>query len=162
MKEQEILKIIEKFYKKLPKFPDGRIDYSNSDIAPVITVFVKYKDKIILLKRSDKVGNYCGKWSTVTGFLDELKPLHEKVFEELEEELGVEKSIISSILMGKSFKLIDKNINKTWIIHPILVELQEMPKIKLDYEHIEFKWIKPEELNNFDTVPKLEKSLKSI
>ena len=54
-REEKILAIIKEFANKLPKFPDGRIDYSSSDIAPVITVFVKHKDKILLLKRSDKV-----------------------------------------------------------------------------------------------------------
>ena len=34
---------IQKFSDKLPKFPDGRINYSNSKIAPVITIFIKYK-----------------------------------------------------------------------------------------------------------------------
>lgn len=58
MNEQKMLEIIKEFAKKLPKFPDGRIDYSNSDIAPVITVFVRYKDKILILKRSDKVRAY--------------------------------------------------------------------------------------------------------
>ena len=96
-KEEKILKIIEEFYKKLPKFKDGRIDYSNSDTAPVVTVFIKYKDKILLLKRSDKVRTYQGKWNTVAGYLDELKSTQEKAIEEIKEELGVEKNDISSI-----------------------------------------------------------------
>jgi len=46
-REEKILVTIKEFANKLPKFPDGRIDYSNSDIAPVITVFIKHKDKIL-------------------------------------------------------------------------------------------------------------------
>ena len=53
--EKKILKTIEKFANKLPRFSDGRIDYSKSDTAPVITVFIKYEDQILLLKRSKKV-----------------------------------------------------------------------------------------------------------
>jgi len=161
MDEQEILKTIKGFAKKLPKFPDGRIDYSNSDIAPVITVFVKFKDEILLLKRSNKVGSYPEKWNTVAGYLDELKPINKKIFEELKEEIGIDRNLILSINIGKTHKITDVHINKTWIIHPVLVEIKEMPKIKLDYEHTEFKWIKQEELKNFDTVPKIDKSFEN-
>ena len=89
MNEEKILGIIQKFSKKLPHFPDGRINYSSSRTAPVINVVVKHKDKILLLKRSDKVSTYKGKWQTVAGYLDEVKPIKEKVLEELKEEIGV-------------------------------------------------------------------------
>ncbi|MGB2762025.1 MAG: hypothetical protein WBC21_00590 [Minisyncoccales bacterium] len=46
-KEKSILNTIREFAKELPKLLDGRIDYSNSDITPVITLFIKYKDKIL-------------------------------------------------------------------------------------------------------------------
>lgn len=157
---QKILKTVERFAKKLPKFLDGRINYSNSNIAPVVTIFVKYKDKILLLKRSDEVRVYQGKWFTVAGYLDELKPLDEKVIEELQEEIGIGKSNISSIHIGKPYKFTDTNVNKTWIAHPVLVTLKDKPRtIKLDWEHTEYKWIKPEEIKNFDTSPKLDESL---
>jgi hypothetical protein len=32
--------------------------------------------------------------------------------------------------------------------------LKDEPKIKLGWEHTEYKWIKPEELKIFGTVPK--------
>lgn len=161
-KEEKILKTVEEFSKKLPKFKDGRIDYSNSDTAPVITVFIKYKDKILLLKRSEKVLTYKGKWNTVAGYLDELKSIQEKIKEEIKEELRIEENIISSVFIGKSYQFKDEKINKTWIVCPVVVELKNEPEIKLDWEHTEYKWIKPEELDNFDTTPHLNQSLKRV
>ena len=158
-REQKILKTIEEFDKKLPKFPDGRINYSNSNIAPIITVFIKYKDRILLLRRSDKVLTYQKKWSTVAGYLDELKPIREKILEEIQEEIGLTEDNITTINIGRPYQFTDNELNKTWIRHPILVELKNKPIIKLDWEHTECKWIKPEELKEFDTVPKLTKSL---
>lgn len=160
IQEREILKTIEEFAKKLPKFPDGRINYSNSDAAPVITVFIKHRDKILLLKRSDKVSTYRGRWNTVAGYLDELKPIHEKVLEEIREEIGVKKESILSQRIGKTYTFKDPQVNKTWIVHPVLVELKKIPDIKLDWEHTEYKWIKPEELKKFDIVPKIDESLR--
>jgi len=161
MDEQEILKTIKGFAKKLPKFPDGRIDYSNSDIAPVVTVFAKFKDEILLLKRSDKVRVYQEKWDVVVGYLDELKPIKEKVLEELKEELGIEENVILSIHIGKTHKITDTDINKTWIICPVIVELKEKPQIKLDWEHTEFKWIKKEKMTTFDILTGLDKTFEN-
>jgi len=160
-KEEKILKTIEEFAKKLPKFPDGRIDYSSSNIAPVITVFLKYKDKILLLKRSKQVRTYQCKWNTVAGYLDELKPIREKVLEEIQEELGISKDSILSIRIGKLYEFTDGEVNKSWIIYPVLVELKSKPDIELDWEHTEYKWIKPEELKEFDIVSNLDKSLEN-
>ncbi len=160
--EQKALKTIKKFAKSLPKFSDGRIDYSKSNVAPVVIVFVKHKDKILLLKRSDKVYAYCGKWSTIAGYLDELKPICEKVLEELKEEIGIKRNALLSVDIGKPYKFTDTNINKIWFRYPVIVKLKTKPKIELDYEHTDYKWIKPEELKNFDVVPKLEKSLENV
>src|SRR3989338_133082 len=157
---KDILDIIKEFSKKLPKFKDGRIDYSKSNEAPVITVFIKFKDKILLLKLSDKVLTYKGKWNTIAGYLDEVKPIEDKVKEELREKINVKEFL--SIKIGKYFKILDKKINKKWIVTPVLVELKDKPEIKLDWEHTEFEWIKPEEMKNYDTVVSLDKSLEKV
>lgn len=162
MNDQKVLALLKKFSKKLPKFEDGRIDYSNSNEAPVITIFVKFKDKILLLKRSDKVRTYKLKWNTIAGYLDEIKPIKEKVLEELREEIGIKEENISSILFGKSYELKDKEINKTWIVHPVLVELKNKIEIKLDWEHTEYKWVHPDEIKNFNIVTGLEETLEKI
>lgn len=160
MKDKIVLeKVLQELSEKLPKFPDGRIDYSNSDKAPVLTCFVKYGDKILLLKRSDKVRAYRGMWNTVVGYLDEFKPLEEKVREELQEELGITPDMDKRIKLGEPYKFKDKNINKTWIIFPVLAELYKEPIIKLDWEHTEYQWIDPADLKKFDIVPNLEETL---
>jgi len=162
MDEQKVIETIKKFAEGLPRFSDGRIDYSSSDVAPVITVVIKYKDKILLLRRSERVGTYKGKWNFVAGYLDELRPIREKILEELNEELGLDESFVSSICFGEPYKFKDKEINKTWIIHPVLVELKRAPEIKLDWEHVEYKWLEPEDVKNFDIVPRLEESLRRV
>ena len=151
--------ILRELSKKLPKFSDGRIDYSASDKAPVLTCFVKYQDKILLLKRSDKVRAYQGLWNTVAGYLDEIKPIKNKVYEELNEELGISKENILKTKLGNPYEFHDKDIQKTWIIFPVLVELKNRPAIKLDWEHTDYKWIKSERINEYNIVPNLDITL---
>jgi 8-oxo-dGTP diphosphatase len=158
MDEQQVMKKIKELAEKLPKLPDGRIDYSNSALAPVLTVFVKHGNKILLLKRSDRVSTYKGKWNTVAGYLDEPKPIREKIMEEVKEETGLDESVIKSIHTGEPYEFTDNRINKTWLIHPALVELNAKAEIKLDWEHTEYRWMRPEELEEYNVVPNLGKS----
>ena len=160
MNKQELIleNIIQEFSKTLPKFPDGRIDYSNSDKAAVLTCFIKYKNKILLLKRSDKVRTYKGLWNTVAGYLDEPCTVKEKALKEVSEELGIKANIINIITLGNPFESFDIAINKTWIVFPLLFELNKEPEIVLDWEHTEYKWIEPSQLKEYDVVPDLEKS----
>ncbi|NCF75307.1 MAG: NUDIX domain-containing protein [Xanthomonadaceae bacterium] len=153
--------IIKKFSEKLPKFSDGRIDYSNSDKAPVLVCF-KYQNDILLLKRSDKVRTYQGLWNTVAGYLDEPKPVIQKAYEEVSEEISVGKKNILKTKIGDSFKFYDKDIKKIWIIFPVLIELKFKPAIKLDWEHTDYKWIKIREIKKYNVIPHLDKTLAKV
>jgi isopentenyldiphosphate isomerase len=151
--------ILNRLYRKLPKFPDGRIDYHSSNIAVVVTVFIKYKNKILLLKRSNGVRTYKRKWNTVAGYIDRLVSAEDIALKEVDEELGIKKRDISALVSGNPYRFTDKKINKTWIICPFLLEVRKKPRIRLDWEHTEYKWIDPKSLMHFDTVPNLDRSL---
>ncbi len=157
----DILSKINEMNKKLPKFDDGRINYHDSDEAPVITVFLSYNDEILLFKRSNKVATYHGKWNAIAGYLDEIKPIRYKVLEEIKEETSLTEKDIETIHIGKAYKLRDEEIEKTWFIQPVLVKLNHKPKIKIDWEHTEYKWIRKEDINKFDVVKGVDVSLKN-
>jgi len=159
--EEEVHRLIESFSTKLPHFPDGRIDYSTSDMAPVITVFIAHKHSFLLLKRSQQVSTYKEKWNTVAGYLDNPKQsIFEKILEELYEEINVTKDQIASYSFGKTYQFTDVGNNKTWIVYPTLVTLLKKPEITLNWEHTEYQWITAEDISDFDTVPNLKKSMK--
>jgi len=137
----------------------GQIDFTEARWTPVINCIVKFKDrfdklpagKILIVKRSRELHLYPGKWNSIGGFLDDAKSLEEKVKEELSEELGIHEQDIASIRLGEIFDLDDPNYKKTWVIHPVLVEVKS-DKIRLDWEAEEYKWVTLAEIKNFDTV----------
>jgi len=86
--------------------------------------------------------------------------LKEKMLEELREEIGVDENDIASIKFGEPYEFFDEKIKKKWIVFPALVELRRKIDVNLDWEHVEFKWIKKDEISKFDTVPNLIESLK--
>ncbi len=60
MDEKDVLRLVKTLGESLPRFEDGRINYTTSKTAPVVTVFIGYGNKFLLLKRSHKVQNYKG------------------------------------------------------------------------------------------------------
>lgn len=160
--ENQILENLKQFSKTMPHFKDGRINYHNAKKAFVISCFVKFNDEILLLKRSNRVWTYKGKWNVVAGYLDEIKPLRQKVFEELYEETKITKDKVSNTKIAEPFEFHDKSIGTTFVIHPVLVELKEKPGIKLDFEHTNAKWVKKDKLKNYDAVPNIFESVKRV
>jgi len=76
--------------------------------------------------------------------------------------LGLDKEKIKDIHIALPYKFTDEKIDKTWIVIPCLAELRELPEISLDWEHIGYKWISPQEIKIFATVPRLDTSLKRV
>jgi len=108
------------------------------------------------------VRTYQGKWHTVAGYIDEPKPIRQKALEELEEELDIHSEDVAGFTAGEPYEFFDEGAKKSWIVHPVLVELKNKPEVTLDWEHTEFKWISPNEMSGYDTVPKLDESLKRV
>lgn len=147
MKDERIPEIVKECFEEFPHFPDGRIDYSKAGKAPTIITFLKHLDEILLLKRSDEVGTYRNEWSVVAGYLDELKTVGKKALEEVEEETGIGEGSVSSIKIGECFEFYDGE--RTWIPHPILIELEEKPEVELDWEHTDYKWVEKEKVKDY-------------
>lgn len=159
--EEEVHRLLQEFSNNLSHFSDGRIDYNDSKIAPVLTIFVTYHNNLLLLKRSRDVSTYKEKWNTVAGYLDNPnQSLFDKILEELKEELNISKDQISSYFIGKKYQFTDENNGRTWIVHPALVTLNEKPEIELNWEHTTYTWITADQIKEYDVVPNLKKSMK--
>ena len=160
--EDKMLEKLKKFSKTMPHLKDGRIDYHDAKKAFVVTCFAKFNDEILLLKRSDKVWTYKNRWNAVAGYLDEIKPLRQKALEELNEETRIAKEKVKKISIAEPFEFHDKEIGITFVVHPVLAELEEKPEIKLDFEHTEFKWVKKGDLGKYDAAPNMMEGAKRV
>lgn len=139
----------------------GQVDYTNARWAPVINCVLKYKDKILAVQRSKELNFYPGYWNGVSGFLDDQRSLNEKVADELREELGIPKIKIKKIRPGEIFHQEELKYKKTWIVHPVLVEVTT-DKVKLNWEAENYKWIKPADAKKLRLLPGFDRVLKRI
>jgi len=129
----------------------------------IVTSFIKNNDKILILKRSNKVKSMKCLWAGVSGIIEknDTTPLDRakiEIFEETginEKEIELLKSIEQIKIESALYK------NHVWNIFPFLFKANN-PKIKLNWENSDFDWIKPNEIKNYKTVPDLEKILFSL
>jgi len=125
----------------------------------IITAFIKNNDKILILKRSDKVRSMKGLWSGVSGIIenDEIPTNRAKI--EIFEEVGIKEKKIKIIKSIEKIKISSPQYeNHEWEVFPFLFETKET-EIKLNWENSEHKWINVNELKNYETVPSLDKIL---
>lgn len=124
----------------------------------VVTGVVKYKNKVLILKKSPKDWNYPNKWSFCSGYVKEFEAAEDTVLREIKEETGLKAKIIKK---GNLFQKNDKNKGKIWVIKAFLCEANSA-NVKLDHENTEFRWISCKDLEKYPAVPGLKKDLKVL
>ena len=123
-----------------------------------VTAVVKYKNKILILKKAPNDYNYPNKWSFCSGYVKEFESAEENALREISEETGLKARIIKK---GKLFEVADKKLGRSWIIMAFLCEAKS-GKVKLDHENVDYCWIDCKELKKYETVPGLQKDLKIL
>ena len=125
----------------------------------IVTSFLKNSEKILLLKRSEKVKTMKNLWAGISGIIEgDEKPLVRAEIEVFE-EVGIDKSNIRLLKQGEVIFIESPQYeNHQWEVYPFLFSTENR-EIKLNWENSDSKWIDIEELKNFSTVPSLDKVL---
>jgi 8-oxo-dGTP pyrophosphatase MutT (NUDIX family) len=127
----------------------------------VVTVFLEHNNKILILKRSNKVKTMRSKWAGVSGYIEQEAPI-KRALKEIEEETGLRNENVKLRRIGEPFEAVDTNAPElTWIVHPFLFS-SNTDQVRIDWEHEEYKWIYPKEIKNYKTVPRLAYGLNRI
>ena len=138
---------------------NGIVDLKNVSLKKITTSIITSKGKILILKRSDDVGTYKGRWAGVSGYIEKGEIPDETALREVSEELNLGRDDIEFVRKGEVLYARDEAL--LWVVHPFLFEAKKSD-IKLDWEHIEYKWILPEDINDYITVPKLKETIESV
>ena len=125
----------------------------------IVTSFLRHKDKVLILRRSNKVKTMKGLWAGVSGIIENNEPPIERAKIEIFEELGILQENIRLVKSVREMRINSPQYkNHEWEIFPFMFETDN-PRITLNWENSEFRWIKTNELTNFETVPSLQKVL---
>lgn len=118
----------------------------------VVTVFLRNGGAVLLLRRSDEVGSYAGRWGGVAGHA-EGEP-DRAAIAEVEEETGIEERDLTRVRRGDPFVVEDEDLGVEWTVQPYLFDT-ETRAVETDWETAAAEWVHPTEILARDTVPDL-------
>lgn len=124
----------------------------------VVTCFLECDARILILRRSEMVGSFQGRWAGVSGYVE--KTADEQTLIEIEEETGLRREDLELVRKGDLLEAEDEGIK--WVVHPYLFRIKERNKVKIDWEHNKIRWIKPGDIDNYETVPMLKETLARV
>ena len=127
-----------------------------------VTSFLESENEILILLRSERVSTYPGKWAGVSGAIDDGKTADEQAIVEIEEETGLSREHIKLIRKGKPLLFDDEKLRLRKVIHPYLFHVRDRSKINIDWEHKQIRWIRPGDIDNYETMPKLKETLAQV
>ncbi len=133
---------------------------SNLSEKHVVTCFLESDGEILLLRRSQKVGSYHGRWAGVSGYVETTPD--KQALTEISEETGLQPEDVRLLKKGKVLTVEDKELGVRWLVHPYLFHINDRHKIRTDWEHVESRWISPKDIVDFTTVPRLKDTLDSV
>ncbi|MBS3781056.1 MAG: DUF126 domain-containing protein [Candidatus Thermoplasmatota archaeon] len=125
----------------------GTVEIKSVERVDVVTAFLKKDNSILLLKRSEDVKTFKGRWAGVSGYLETDKPVEQAKIE-IEEEVNLDGKLLSGGDIVRS-----RDGKKIWNVHPFLFEVDEEPE--LNWEHEKYQWVQPNKIKDMKTVPKL-------
>jgi len=126
----------------------------------VVTCFLESDGEVLILRRSQQVGSYQGRWAGVSGYID--KTADEQALTEIEEETSLSSAELKLIKRGRPLTIKDEKLGIKWVVHPYLFHIKDRGKIKIDWEHKEARWIKPKDIDSYQTVPMLRETLARV
>ena len=128
----------------------------------IVTCFITNKDKILILKRSDKVKSMKGLWAGVSGIIEKDESPLARAKREIFEEVGLHEGQINLLKSEKEMRIVSPQYkNHEWLVFPFLFGTENQT-IKLNWENSDYRWISIDEIKNFETVPSLDKVLLNL
>jgi 8-oxo-dGTP pyrophosphatase MutT (NUDIX family) len=125
----------------------------------IVTVFVTRDKRFLILKRSNQVKTMKGLWAGISGIIEVGEQPLERAKTEIYEEIGVKNDAVRLLKEGKEMKISSPQYpDHQWHLFPFLFALGDT-KISLNWENVEYKWIKPDEIYQYKTVPSLDEVL---
>lgn len=139
---------------------------SNTDtklpiVYGMLCVVISSSHKLLLLKRSPTKTIFPNKWSVIGAYpFQECGNMGEVAIKELKEETGLQGTIlVGGQEMVKSGNLGGKDVELH--VFPFLVGTGK-DGVSLNEEHTEYKWIKLEELTEYDLAPGIVEAISAV
>jgi len=122
------------------------------DERHVVTVFLRRGGAVLLVRRSDAVGEYSGRWAGISGYVEGApEDALGNARRELAEKTGTDPTLVRA---GDPVEVVDEEIDRRWIVHPFLFDADDR-EVDLGREATGAEWVAPPAIIERETVPGL-------
>ncbi|MEO6890847.1 MAG: NUDIX domain-containing protein [Ktedonobacteraceae bacterium] len=135
--------------------------------TPVVTCFLLRFDgaggepALLIVQRSQRVGSYHGHWAGISGFIEPGVTPDEQAYTEIREETTLQHDQVRLLKRGAVVEHMDAALDRHFYIHPYLFEVLTLDAIHIDWEATAMRWIRPADLQDYETIPKLKEAYDS-
>ena len=81
---------------------------------------------------------------------------------EIAEETGLSGDDLELMRKGRPLPVEDEKLGIRWVVHAFLFHIKDRTKVKIDWEHKEIRWIDPNDIDGYQTVPMLKEALARV
>lgn len=135
----------------------GTVDLPDVRERPVVTVFLRNRGRILIVRRGRTVGSFPGRWSAISGYLERGEDPRDRALQEVFEETGLRGVRVRA--SGRPF--VARDGATAFVVHSFLIDAPRR-RVRLNWENVEARWIRPQDLGSLRTVPRLEDGLTSV
>ncbi len=128
----------------------GRLDLPDVVEKPVVSAFLRNRGRVLVLRRGERVGSFRGKWSAVSGYIEGREDPRRRAVQEIREETGIR----GARFRAAGASLYTRLGATAFRVCPFLFDVPSR-QVRLDWENVEYRWVRPEEVANLDAVPRL-------
>jgi predicted aconitase with swiveling domain/8-oxo-dGTP pyrophosphatase MutT (NUDIX family) len=128
----------------------GTVELPDIRARRVVTAILRNRGRILIVRRSEKVGTFRGKWSAISGHIEGREDPKRRAIVEVREETGIR----AITFRGAGDPVLARDGTTIYVVHPFLFDTSNR-QVRLDWENVEHRWVRPEELERFESVPRL-------
>lgn len=118
---------------------------------PVVTCFLRHGTEVLLVRRSDAVGSYRGRWGGVSGYAEGAP--EEAARWEVDEEVGL-LDACELVRWAEPLPVEDADLDTRWLVHPFLFDCARTD-VDTNEEIADHEWVQPPAIFDRRTVPRL-------
>lgn len=137
----------------------GQVEIKGIKKIPVVTSILRHEGKVLVLKRSESAPSFKGKWSGLSGIIEEGEAPMEAAIREIGEEAGLAPDRIRFVKDARPLYVRRENI--IWEVCPMLFEAFD-EHVSLNSENTDHKWVLPEQVQELNAVDKLPELIRAI
>ncbi|QZP36277.1 NUDIX domain-containing protein [Halobaculum magnesiiphilum] len=129
-------------------------------MAHVVTAFLRDRGEVLLVRRSDAVGTYSGRWGGVSGYVegDADDPVDDAL-REIREETGIGKTDLTLVRRGDTVAVHDAE--GAFTVHPFLFDC-DTRAVEPNEELAATEWVQPPAMLERETVPRLWDAYRAV